>query len=175
MSYHLESGLPRLEISVAGGEGRGPTELAAFDAALRDVGVANYNLIRLSSVIPPRSVLRVAPRRLSPPGQWGDRLYVVAAEWRTRTPGTEAWAGIGWIQDPDLGRGLFVEHEGESEAEVRGDIEASLGALREGRGTAGDRLGDVQMVVHGAACEDEPVCSLVVAVFASEPWHDVVG
>ena len=175
MSYHRETGLPRLEISVAGGEGRGPTQLAAFDAALRAIGVANYNLIRLSSVIPPRSVLRVAPGRLTPPGQWGDRLYVVAAEWRTDEPGTEAWAGIGWIQDPDLGRGLFVEHEGSSEDQVRSDIEASLGALRAGRGATGDRLGDVEMVVHGAVCTDEPVCSLVVAVFASEPWHDVVG
>ena len=174
MSQHAESGLPRLEISLAGGEGCGPTKLAAFDAALRNVGVANYNLIRLSSVIPPHSVLRVAPR-LTPPGQWGDRLYVVAAEWRTDEPGTEAWAGIGWIQDPVLGRGLFVEHEGGSEAQLKADIESSLSAMREGRGAAGDRLGDVEMVTHGVRCIDEPVCSLVVAVFASEPWHDIVG
>jgi arginine decarboxylase len=174
MSQHAESGLPRLEINVAGGEGTGPTKLAAFDAALRNVGVANYNLLRLSSVIPPHSELTVVPR-LTPPGQWGDRLYVVAAEWRTEEPGTEAWAGIGWIQDPELGRGLFVEHEGGSEAQLKSDIESTLGAMREGRGAAGDRLGEVEMVTHGVLCTDEPVCALVVAVFASESWHDIVG
>ena len=99
----------------------------------------------------------------------------MAAEWRTDEPGTEAWAGIGWIQDPELGRGLFVEHEGGSEAQLKADIETSLGAMREGRGAAGDRLGEVEMVTHGVVCTDEPVCSLVVAVFSSEPWHDIVG
>jgi arginine decarboxylase len=41
-----------LEIQVTTGTGEGPTPLAAFDAALLDAGVANYNLILLSSVIP---------------------------------------------------------------------------------------------------------------------------
>ena len=50
---------------------------------------------------------------------------VVVAEWRADEPGTEAWAGIGWIQDPDLGRGLFVEHEGGSEAQVQDDLTAA--------------------------------------------------
>jgi hypothetical protein len=35
-------------IRVTSGTGTGPTELAAFDAALLDAGVANYNLIPLS-------------------------------------------------------------------------------------------------------------------------------
>jgi arginine decarboxylase len=166
---------PGLHIHLAGGVGRGPTKLAAFDCALRTVGVANYNLIRLSSVIPPRSLLNVSTVALSPPGRWGDRLYVVAAECRTDVPGTHAWAGIGWIQDPDLGHGLFVEHEGESEAEVRNDIQATLASLRQGRGPVGDRLGDVQMVISGATCVDEPVSALVVAVFTAEAWPGMVN
>ena len=40
-------------IVLSTGLGVGPTALAAFDAALLDAGVANYNLICLSSVIPP--------------------------------------------------------------------------------------------------------------------------
>jgi arginine decarboxylase len=42
-----------MQIHVSSGRGEGPTPLAAFDAALRDAGVSNYNLIALSSVIPP--------------------------------------------------------------------------------------------------------------------------
>src|SRR5687767_10837563 len=103
MAVHLEQQPPWREIHLAAGAGRGPTELAAFDDALLSVGVANYNVIRLSSVIPPRSVLCVSPVPLKPPGEWGDRLYVVAAEWCTDEPGAEAWAGIGWMRDPEVG------------------------------------------------------------------------
>lgn len=44
-----------LEIVVTSGTGEAPSELAAFDAALHQAGVANFNLIRLSSLIPPGS------------------------------------------------------------------------------------------------------------------------
>ena len=45
-----------MKIIVTSGTGEGPTSLAAFDAALLDAGVANYNLICLSSIIPPGSM-----------------------------------------------------------------------------------------------------------------------
>jgi arginine decarboxylase len=163
---------PRLAIDITGSTGRARTRLAAFDAALLAAGVANYNIIRLSSVIPPGSVVCASAGPLTPPGGWGDRLYVVAAEWRTDEAGEQAWAGIGWAQDPASGRGLFVEHEGPDEAVVRADIAASLAALRSGRGADGDALGDTNVVVQGITCVDEPVCALVVAVFAAEPWGE---
>jgi len=170
VSGRMTAANPGLEIRLARGTASGPTRLAAFDAALREVGAANYNLIRLSSVIPSGSVVRVSPVPLSPPGEWGDRLYVVTAEAYADVPGIQAWAGIGWIQDPELGRGLLVEHESPSHAEVRADVEASLASLRRGRGRLGDQLGEVQMVTAGVSCTDQPVCALVIAVFAVEPW-----
>lgn len=162
-------------IRLGSGVGRARTKLAAFDAALLDVGVANFNLVRLSSVIPPGTRLEVCSGPVDPAGQWGDRLYVVVAEWRTDVPGAQAWAGIGWMQSPLGGQGLFVEHEGESEAEVRSDIEASLSELRAGRGEAGQELGPAQMLVQGVTCVDQPVCALVMAVYESQPWHFAAG
>src|SRR5579884_3429211 len=114
-----------MKIYLSTGLGNGPTKLAAFDAALSDAGVANYNLLRLSSVIPPKADIKEFPDGLPAdlrPGEWGDRLYVVMAEKRVDTPNVEAWAGIGWVQDKETGKGLFVEHEGESEKAVRRDI-----------------------------------------------------
>ncbi|MEP6462670.1 MAG: pyruvoyl-dependent arginine decarboxylase [Frankiaceae bacterium] len=159
-----------MEIRLAAGAGAGPTTLAAYDAALREIGVANHNLIRLSSVIPPGSVLTQHPGSVLPPGGWGDRLYVVTADARTDLPGTDAWAGVGWAQDPHTGRGLFVEHEGHSEAQVTADIAATLTSMRRGRGTLGEQLTDQQMLVSGISCTDEPVCAVVVAVFGAESW-----
>ena len=80
--------------------GQGTTELSAFDAALVGAGVANFNLIRLSSVIPPNGeVVEVDRCPFSHGASWGDRLYAVYAEQRTSIPGQQVWAGVGWVQD----------------------------------------------------------------------------
>lgn len=159
-----------LTISVATGFGAGPTKLSAFDAALREAGAANFNLIRLTSIAPPNS--RVEAVHRIPPmvaGGWGDRLYVVLAESRVDTPHEEAWAGVGWVQEADTGRGLFVEHEGHSKAQVEADIESSLLALVEGRPSF--HSGAVHMVVRGGVCSSEPICALAVAVFETDAWR----
>ncbi len=157
-----------MDIQVSTGKGVGPTELAAFDQALVSAGVANFNLIYLSSVLPPdaKVIVRGKPKPID--GNWGDRLYVVMAQQRTSRPNQEAWAGIGWIQDPVTKQGLLVEHEGNSENEVRADIKSSLDALCRNRGM---KFGEQHMKVIGKKCEDQPVCALVVAVFESTTWR----
>ena len=142
--------------------------MAAFDAALNDAGVANYNLIRLSSIIPPASTIKVAQPISGQPGKWGDRLYVVMADMRVDTPNMEAWAGIGWVQDKKTGKGLFVEHEGTNEATVRRDIKASLEAMM---GLRSVDFGEIQMEVVGRTCTHDPVCALVVAVYQASSWR----
>ena len=163
------SGRSQLPIRLARSAGTGPTALAAFDAALRHAGVANFNLVRLSSVIPPASTVAVLDGPAAPEGEWGDKLFVVYAEWRAEEPGAEAWAGVGWLQDPVSGRGVFVEHEGPDEAGVRRDIAASLEALRAGRPEV--RFGPQHAVVQGAVCDIDPVCALVIAVYEAETWR----
>ncbi len=158
-----------MKISVRKGTGVGPTELSAFDQALVNAGVANFNLIYLSSVLPPNSdVVQEKDMTLPVVGDWGDRLYVVMAQMRTMQRNQEAWAGIGWIQDPKTNKGLLVEHEGHSEAEVRADIENSLRGLQENRKM---KFGPINMAVQGIKCVDEPVCALVTAVFESMEWE----
>jgi len=98
-----------MNIQIAAGTGTGPTKLAAFDVALKEAGIANYNLIRLSSIVPPESKIKVYDGPITEQqGTWGDRLYVVMADMRVDTPNVEAWAGIGWVQDQKTGKGLFV-------------------------------------------------------------------
>ena len=157
-------------IQLASGIGTGPTKLSAFDSALNHAGVANYNLIRLSSVIPPSTkiVVNTSPLKTIQ-GEWGDRLYVVMAEQRESTPNREAWAGIGWVQEKNSGKGLFVEHEGESEKTVREDIRDSLHALMATRNVD---FGEVQMNVVGAMCHRDPICALAVAVYRSSRWEE---
>lgn len=91
-------------IRVVSGTGTGPTELAAYDAALVDAGVGGYNLVRLSSVIPAGAQVRVleaAPDL----GPTGGRLSVVEAGVAApdRVGATLSWARAG------DGRGIFYE------------------------------------------------------------------
>jgi arginine decarboxylase len=160
-----------MKIHIGSGVGAGPTTLAAFDAALNDVGIANYNLLRLSSVIPPNTELEIHKNGINKkmPGEWGDRLYLVMAEIRVDTPNAEAWAGIGWVQDKETGKGLFVEHEGHSEASVRRDITNSLNALM---ATRNIDLGPINMHVVGRTCVHQPVCAMVVAVYQASDWQN---
>lgn len=157
-------------IKLSSGTGTGPTKLSAFDAALHSAGVSNYNLLLLSSVIPPGSKIEASDKKLTGlPGQWGDRLYVVMAEERVDTPNVEAWAGIGWVQDKATGRGLFVEHEGNSEKAVRNDIRQSLEALMATRNVD---FGPIHMKVEGVTCKHLPVSALVVAVYQASSWEN---
>jgi arginine decarboxylase len=161
-----------MKIHLAKGIGIGPTSLSAFDAALNDAGIANYNLLRLSSVIPPETEIVIHDKTIDSsvmPGGWGDRLYVVMAEQRVETPNEEAWAGIGWVQEAATGKGLFVEHEGGSEAKVRNDIQQSLETLMKTRGVD---FGPINMQVVGKTCIDHPVCAMVVAVYQASDWQN---
>ncbi len=159
-----------LTITVTTGVGVGPTKLAAFDAALLDAGVANFNLILLSSVIPARSRIVPVEGPEAPTGSWGDRLYVVLADERVESHHEEAWAGVGWVQESSTGRGLFVEHHGHSESQVVADIAASLGTLTANRPDLTFR--EPHHVVRGVTCTDEPVCSVAMAVFGHQPWPE---
>lgn len=155
-------------IPIAAAVGRGSTALAAFDHALRLTGIANYNLIRLSSVIPPATQIAPTARPIRPGGTWGDRLYVVYASQPAVEPGDEAWAGVAWVQDPSDHRGLFVEHEGPTEADVRRDLVNTLSDMTDGR--PGD-WSEPELVVTGGTVTDTPICAFVVAVYETAPWN----
>jgi arginine decarboxylase len=110
-------------IRVVWGSATGPTSLAAYDAALADAGVANYNLVTLSSVIPAGPSIEVvgtAPD-LGPPGE-GLNVVQSAA---TAPPGERAAAGIGWAQS-DSGPGIFYEVDGTDPEVVRAEISEGL-------------------------------------------------
>lgn len=155
-----------MQIIITSGKGEGNTKLSAFDNALFDAGIANFNLIKLSSVIPPKSKLKVKQYDNNGSEGYGDKLYLVLAEKRETEKGREAWAGIGWVQAKD-GRGLFVEHDGSQQGEVIRLINETLSDMVKYRK---DKFGDIHYQVIGARCEDKPICTLVAAVYQSQNW-----
>ncbi|MGW4772066.1 pyruvoyl-dependent arginine decarboxylase [Nocardia sp. NPDC004278] len=161
-----DSGAP-LTIEIGAATGAGPMAMSAFDAALRDLGVGDANLIRLSSVIPPRATL-ARTGRVRKPIPWGDRLYCVYAAQHAHAAGERAGAGIGWVlRDDGSGAGLFVEHEAETAAEVARLIRSSLTDMTRNRP---ERFGPIQLCTTEARCDRTPTCALVLAAYRTTPW-----
>lgn len=159
-----------LTIRISRGAGTGRTRLSAFDAALSDAGVANFNLVRLSSVIPVSSDIVAVTGSEQLIGAHGDRLYCVYADSYTSTPGEEAWAGVAWSHHRDgSGAGLFVEHHGLSRTDVSMELAYSLEDLSAVRGGAYAPGGSV---LSSATCVDHPVCAVVIATYSTEGWQD---
>ncbi|MFT3969065.1 MAG: pyruvoyl-dependent arginine decarboxylase [Micropruina sp.] len=160
-----------LTIRISTGSGKGRTSLAAFDSALRAAGVADHNLIRLSSIIPPRSIVDVCDSTDQLRGDFGDALYCVYAAAFATERGDEAWSGIGWSRATDgSGRGLFVEHTGHAEEQVRTMIMASLTDMADGRK---DTFAFEKLVMSSARCGGQPACSIVVATYRTAGWGAV--
>ncbi len=157
-------------IRLTKGAGEGRTELSAFDKALLEAGIANYNLIPLSSIIPDKTqMLEEKPKYNK--DHYGNRLYVVMAEMRISEPGKEAWAGVGYVQNKS-GKGLLVEHHADSEAEVRKLITDSLEDLKKNRKEMFNEtdFGEIHHWISGIKCKKNPVCAISVAVFQEENW-----
>lgn len=154
-----------LDITIRTGIGKAQTPLAAFDHALLAAGVANFNLITLSSVIPPGSTIRHDVSTLA--GNHGDRLYCVLSEAHADRPGEIAWAGIGWVIDPLTGGGLFVEHHAGSEESLTEQIDRSLADMVRNRGGG---YGEVHRATTCAHYEDQPACALALAAYRVVGW-----
>jgi arginine decarboxylase len=154
-----------LPISIRTASGTGQTELSAWDDALWHAGVANFNLIRLSSVIPRQTEISFTNEPVA--GEHGDQLYCVYASTPAKRPGDTAWAGIGWTRDED-GRGLFVEHSATSEPELDELIQLSLEDMIKRRGGG---YGAIHSVKTSATHVDQPACALAIATYQVDGWR----
>jgi len=94
------------------GLGQHKEKLVSFEKALREAGIAPFNLVRVSSIYPPHCELVSKPEglKLLRPGQI---LFVVLSESATDEPRRLVSASIGMAipQDPTC-YGYLAEHEG---------------------------------------------------------------
>ncbi|HEY8393713.1 MAG TPA: arginine decarboxylase, pyruvoyl-dependent [Thermaerobacter sp.] len=114
------------------GRAEGQTPLTAFDAALLAAGVANVNLVRVSSILPPGA--RPLERLVLPPGALVPIAYgkLVAVQ-----PGQRIAAAVAVGRGRDDEFGMILEHTaygtaGEVEATIRRMVDESF-TIRGGR------------------------------------------
>lgn len=161
-------------IKVVKSVGEGSTLLSAFDNALQNAGVSNYNLVRLSSIIPPGTKVSNISHYETPPEEFGHKLYLVMADIRSNEAGKYIAAGIGWYQLED-NRGYFVEHEviGETKIAVKSEIDQrirnTLKDMCKFRKTTFNEK-QVHTAISIAKINNKPTCAQVLAVYQSEGW-----
>ena len=92
------------------GQGSHKEKLVSFEIALRQAGIAPFNLVRVSSIFPPRAeyIPKAAGLKLLDPGQI---LFVVLSENATDVPRELVTASIGMAVPDDPSRyGYLAEH-----------------------------------------------------------------
>jgi arginine decarboxylase len=162
-----------MPIRVAWGTGTGPTEMSAYDAALADANLHNYNLVTVSSVIPADAdveAVGTAPDL----GPAGNKLTVVEAHAGGAGP-RHVSAALAWgkhekaAESSSPGPGLFYEVADETDA---ADVAERARAGIE----AGAELRDWTIenpTVRSVSVEPEPgefVSAVVLAAYGeSEP------
>lgn len=89
------------------------------------------------------------------------------SQMRQSRAGRPAHAGIGWVQQGDRGPGLFVELHDEDRDRLEHELHLTLASMCRSRATD---YGPVHTAIAPRECVASPVCALVVAVYACEPW-----
>jgi arginine decarboxylase len=104
-------------------------KLASFEAALRDAGIAAYNIVRVSSIFPPncRIISRTRGQRMLTPGQV---LFAVVSDNATNEPHRLISASVGLAIPKDPTKyGYLSEYHSFGEREERaGDYAEDLAA-----------------------------------------------
>lgn len=94
------------------GCGKHRQSLQSFEEALRDAGIAGFNLVRVSSIYPPNCRM-VSRRKGLEQLSLGQIVFCVIAESRTNEPNRLACAGIGLAVPSDRAQyGYISEHHG---------------------------------------------------------------
>lgn len=104
-------------------------KLTSFEMALREAGIAQFNLVRVSSIFPPRCKIvdREEGLQLLQPGEV---VFAVIAEMSTNEPGRRIASSIGVARPTDQDKyGYLSEHHtfGQTEQEA-GDYAEDLAA-----------------------------------------------
>lgn len=138
------------------GSGEGNTRLTAFDTALLNAGAGNLNLLRVSSILPPRAV--EDPNLTIPPGSLTPVAYGTLTSDQPEQI-IAAAIGVGIAEDP-AGYGIIMEYEGYCSRKEAEDVVTAM--VREGFAKRGVKL--QRILVKGVEHRVEKCGSVFAAV-----------
>ena len=102
--------------TLVSGKGEGDAPLTAFDAALLSSKVGNYNLVRVSSVMPAGAA---ETEGLDLP--IGSIVFIAYGTYRSAVAGQRICAAVGLGRTPGNGAGMIMEYSGSGTAKDAGE------------------------------------------------------
>lgn len=157
-----------MKINIVTSAGKAKTLLGAFDRALVNAGIANMNLIYLSSVIPKDAEITFGKPKILEK-DFGKKLYVVMAKRETNKKEKIA-AGVGWVTEKNNRFGLFVEHDGANKEEVKDLIIQTLTGMMISRKNY--EFSRIQYAISEATNQEgEASCAISAAVYEIDGWN----
>lgn len=163
--------IPR-KLFLTRGAGVHREKLTSFEMALREAGIAQFNLVRVSSIFPPncKIIEKEDGLKLLQPGEI---VFAVIAEMSTNEPGRRIASSIGVARpaDPDK-YGYLSEHHsyGQTEQEASDyaeDLAATMLATTLGIPFDADKDYNARREQYGMGGEIVDTTSITVAVTAS--------
>lgn len=157
-------------------------KLTSFEMALREAGIAHFNIVRVSSIFPPRCQIISKEEGLALL-QPGEIVFAVLAEMSTNEPGRRIAAAIGVARPTEQDRyGYLSEHHtyGHTEQEAADyaeDLAATMLATTLGIPFDADKDYNERKQQYGMGGEIVDTTSLSIGVTA-EPggvWTTVVA
>jgi len=169
------------EMCLTRGVGRHRERLTSFELALRDAGIASFNLVTVSSIVPPQCKLVPKSRGLSRLGH-GEIVYCVMARSETNESHRLVASSIGVAIPADRSRfGYLSEHHGSGEngrqaADYAEDLAASMLASTLGIEIDLDKAWDERKEIWKIAGQIVKTTSITqTAVGKSRLWTSTVA
>ncbi|AGK61602.1 arginine decarboxylase [Archaeoglobus sulfaticallidus PM70-1] len=104
------------KVFLVSGKGSHSDALVSFELALRDAGIEKFNLVTVSSILPPNCEIvdkEEGLKHLSP----GEIVFTVMARYTSNQAGKKIFASIG-LARPEKGHGYLTEYSGEWDKSV---------------------------------------------------------
>lgn len=157
--------IPENVIYLVKGHGYGSLDKTAYDDALWNAGIANFNIIPLSSVLPPSCSIVETKLDWNSYGR-GMQLKVVESAALEVRKGLEAVAALGWIDPEGDKAGMLLELKGGDYDFLRIQMYEGLMEMSRRRGLNGEP----KMVIERAPVSNDKTytCALVAALYKIE-------
>jgi arginine decarboxylase len=148
-------------VVLTSGSAIGKTPLNAFDNALRDAGIADFNLIKVSSIVPPNVPVQRLMRRSVPVSGEGLMVPTIYVELTNDVPGTEIAVAVGAGLPPPSQRAAGVVF-----------VAACQGTEQTARSLVEEMVHDG---MENKGLERHHVELASAAVVASRPWTTAIA
>ena len=159
------------------GAGKHKAEIMSFELALRDAGIAQYNLTGVTSIFPPGCKIIPAEKgaeRLSP----GEIVFCVMSRNSAREPHELMAASVGLAIPKEKDRyGYLLEHQSfDQEAEKAGNYAESLAvemlSTTLAKESCYDGIASAMNITQTAASEGNGLWTTVIAAVVFVPGDD---